>query len=93
MRVLMYVSSYSVSPAATNDRAEWRVLPTVDSRSSRTKRASSDPSFAGVVSRRVRPILRSAHSLTNQYGGFRVGEHLVCHTADQKHGKSAAPMG
>ena len=29
MRVLMYVFSYSVSPAATNDRAEWRLLPTV----------------------------------------------------------------
>jgi hypothetical protein len=29
MWVLMYVFSYSVSPAATNDRAEWRVLPTV----------------------------------------------------------------
>jgi len=29
MWVLMYVLSYSVSPAATNDRAEWRILPTV----------------------------------------------------------------
>ena len=29
MWVLMYVYSYSVSPAATNDRAEWRLLPTV----------------------------------------------------------------
>jgi hypothetical protein len=29
MWVLMYVFSYSVSPAATNDRAEWRVVPTV----------------------------------------------------------------
>jgi hypothetical protein len=29
MWVLMYVFSYSVSPAATNDRAEWRLLPTV----------------------------------------------------------------
>jgi hypothetical protein len=27
--VLMYVFSYSVSPAATSDRAEWRLLPTV----------------------------------------------------------------
>ena len=26
--VLMYIFSYSVSPAATNDRAEWRLLPT-----------------------------------------------------------------
>ena len=25
----MYVFSYSVSPAATNDKAEWRLLPTV----------------------------------------------------------------
>jgi hypothetical protein len=25
----MYVFSYSVSPAATNDREEWRLLPTV----------------------------------------------------------------
>ena len=25
MWVLMYVFSYSVSPAATNDRAEWRL--------------------------------------------------------------------
>jgi len=25
----MYVFSYSVSPAATNDRAEWRLLPNV----------------------------------------------------------------
>ena len=25
----MYVFSYSVSPAATNDRAEWRLVPTV----------------------------------------------------------------
>jgi len=25
----MYVFSYSVSPVATNDRAEWRLLPTV----------------------------------------------------------------
>jgi hypothetical protein len=29
MWVLMYVFSYSVSPAATNDRAEWRLVPTV----------------------------------------------------------------
>ncbi|MGM4894385.1 hypothetical protein [Tardiphaga sp. 839_C3_N1_4] len=29
MWILMYVFSYSVSPAATNDRAEWRILPTV----------------------------------------------------------------
>ena len=29
MWVLMYVFSYSVNPASTNDRAEWRVLPTV----------------------------------------------------------------
>jgi hypothetical protein len=27
--VLMYVFSYSVSPAATNDRAEWRLFPNV----------------------------------------------------------------
>jgi hypothetical protein len=27
--VLMYVFSYSVSPAATSDRTEWRLLPTV----------------------------------------------------------------
>jgi hypothetical protein len=29
MWILMYVFSYSVSPAATNDRSEWRLLPTV----------------------------------------------------------------
>ncbi len=29
MWVLMYVFSYSVNPAATNDRAEWRLLPNV----------------------------------------------------------------
>jgi hypothetical protein len=29
MWVLMYVFSYSVSPAATADRAEWRLRPTV----------------------------------------------------------------
>lgn len=29
MWVLMYVFSYSVNPAATDDRAEWRLLPTV----------------------------------------------------------------
>jgi len=29
MWVLMYVFSYSISPAATNDKAEWRLLPTV----------------------------------------------------------------
>ena len=29
MWILMYVFSYSVSPAATNDRAEWRLHPTV----------------------------------------------------------------
>ena len=29
MWVLMYVFSYSVSPAATDDKAEWRLLPTV----------------------------------------------------------------
>ncbi|WP_029084965.1 hypothetical protein [Bradyrhizobium sp. th.b2] len=29
MWVLMYVFSYSVSPAATIDKAEWRLLPTV----------------------------------------------------------------
>jgi hypothetical protein len=29
MWVLMYVFSYSVSPAATDNRAEWRLLPTV----------------------------------------------------------------
>ena len=29
MWILMYVFSYSVSPAATSDRSEWRLLPTV----------------------------------------------------------------
>jgi hypothetical protein len=29
MWILMFVFSYSVSPAATNDRAEWRLLPNV----------------------------------------------------------------
>jgi hypothetical protein len=29
MWILMYVFSYSVNPAATNDRAEWRLGPTV----------------------------------------------------------------
>ena len=29
MWVLMYVFSYSVNPAATSDRAEWRLIPTV----------------------------------------------------------------
>src|ERR1700760_4329819 len=29
MWVLMYVFSYSVNPAATNDRAEWRLHPNV----------------------------------------------------------------
>lgn len=29
MWVLMYVFSYSVSPIATSDRAEWRLQPTV----------------------------------------------------------------
>jgi hypothetical protein len=29
MWVLMYVFSYSVSPAATHDKAEWRLGPTV----------------------------------------------------------------
>lgn len=29
MWVLMYVFSYSISPAATNDRADWRLRPTV----------------------------------------------------------------
>jgi hypothetical protein len=29
MWVLMYVFSYSVSPAATIDRAEWRLVPSV----------------------------------------------------------------
>lgn len=29
MWVLMYVFSYSISPAATNDKAEWRLLPYV----------------------------------------------------------------
>ena len=29
MWILMFVFSYSVNPAATNDRAEWRLLPTV----------------------------------------------------------------
>jgi len=29
MWVLMYVFSYSVNPAATNDRAEWRLYPNV----------------------------------------------------------------
>ena len=29
MWVLMYVFSFSVNPAATSDRTEWRLLPTV----------------------------------------------------------------
>jgi hypothetical protein len=29
MWVLMYVFSYSVNPAATNEKAEWRLVPTV----------------------------------------------------------------
>jgi|GEM_PF-853320 len=27
--VLIYIFSYSVSPVATNDKAEWRLIPTV----------------------------------------------------------------
>jgi hypothetical protein len=29
MWILMYVFSYSINPTATNDRAEWRLLPNV----------------------------------------------------------------
>lgn len=29
MWVLMYIFSYSISPATTNDKEEWRLLPTV----------------------------------------------------------------
>lgn len=29
MWVLVYIFSYSVSPAATNDRTEWRLVPNV----------------------------------------------------------------
>jgi hypothetical protein len=29
MWILMYVFSYSVNPAATNDRTEWRLYPNV----------------------------------------------------------------
>jgi len=29
MWILMYVFSYSVNPAATNDRTEWRLVPNV----------------------------------------------------------------
>lgn len=29
MWILMYVFSYSINPAATNDMAEWRARPTV----------------------------------------------------------------
>jgi hypothetical protein len=29
MWVLMYVFSYSINPAATNDRTEWRLFPNV----------------------------------------------------------------
>lgn len=29
MWILMYVFSYSVNPAASSDRAEWRLMPTV----------------------------------------------------------------
>lgn len=29
MWVLMYVFSYSVNPSVTNDRSEWRLVPTV----------------------------------------------------------------
>jgi hypothetical protein len=29
MWVLMYIFSYSVNPAATSDRTEWRLLPNV----------------------------------------------------------------
>ena len=29
MWILIYIFSYSVSPAATNDRAEWRLGPSV----------------------------------------------------------------
>lgn len=29
MWILMYVFSYSVNPAATNDRTEWRLRPSV----------------------------------------------------------------
>ena len=37
-------------------------------------------------------IARSAHLPTNQYWRFRVGQHLVCHTANEQRGKSAAAM-
>lgn len=46
--------------------------------------AGRDIPLPGIISGAfIWPIERSAaHSLTNQYGGFRVRQHLVCHTAD-----------
>ena len=32
------------------------------------------------------PVRRSARLVTNQYWSFRVGQHLVCHTAEQYRG-------
>jgi hypothetical protein len=56
--ILMYVFSYSVSPAATNDQAEWRLLPTVV-----FQEFSNDDRH---VLRRSPP----AHRITSPEGGF-----------------------
>jgi hypothetical protein len=50
MWVLIYIFSYSVSPAATTDKAEWRLLPSVVfqefSSSAPNARSKSDVSAA-----------------------------------------------
>ena len=50
MWILMYVFSYSINPIATNDRAEWRLLPTV------VFQEFSNESDAGLPSRHLKAV-------------------------------------
>jgi hypothetical protein len=65
---------------------------TVFKTAGRPSRPGSPRGHPARVRRASSALEWSAHSLTNQDGGFRLRQHLVCHAADEKHGKSAASM-
>jgi putative SOS response-associated peptidase YedK len=88
------IALYRLSVPATPERnlpARYNICPTdtIDTVVEEDG-AGSVPARGGKrairVGKKVPPSERSAHSVTNQYRGFRVRQHLVCNTAEHNGG-------
>jgi hypothetical protein len=83
MWVLIYVFSYSVSPAATDNRAEWRLTPTVvfqefsNEERCRVAKASIEGSLKDAGSR-----LRSGLENLKQAGAADPGQVIIAYNVE-----------